>query len=198
MITSVRSATEFPSVRRNPSGVQKDHALDFNNDQALQQDSLRTILLVSSDDSLRPMIRAYLEHLGFAVISCTKAENASAIVSRAQAIQLLLIDLDSSGSEGLQLARELTGDRADLAAVIMAGPQLADGELRMMESSTWKMLRKPIRLPELLAVIQAFFARRRFSAHVPSHAQPIPISRALPAASVPPAPINFSLTRRRA
>jgi len=198
MNTSVRSATEFPSARGNTLGVQKDYALDSKNDHAIQQDSLRTILLVSSDDYLRPMIRAYLEHLGFAVISCTNVESASEIVSRTQAMQLLLIDLDSSGSEGLQLARELTGGRADLAAVIMAGPQHAGDELRMAESHTWKMLRKPIRLPELLAVIQAVFNRRRFSAQVPPHAQPTSIDRALRSASVPSAPMNLSLTPRRA
>jgi len=178
MNTSVRPATEFSSARGNPSGVQKDHALDSKNDQAIQQDSLRNILLVSSDDYLRPMIRAYLEHLGFAVISCTNVEIASEIVSRTQAMQLLLIDLDSSGSEGLQLARELTGGRTGLAAVIMAGPQHAHNELRMVERHTWKMLRKPIRLPELLAVIQGVRAPRSLS--------------------VPSAPRNLALTRRKA
>jgi DNA-binding NtrC family response regulator len=76
-------------------------------------------------------------------------------------MRLLLIDLDSSGSPGLELALELAGGRTDLAAVIMAGPQLADEELRMIERHTWKMLRKPIRLPELLGVIQGVFARQR-------------------------------------
>jgi DNA-binding response OmpR family regulator len=144
------------------------------------------------------MIRAYMEHLGFAVISCTNVESAFEIVSRTQAMQLLLIDVDSSGSKGLQLARELTGGRTDLAAVIMAGPQHADNELRMVESHTWKMLRKPIRLPELLGVIQGVFARQRFSAQVPPHAQPTPIVRAPRFASVPSAPRNLSLTRRKA
>ena len=201
MNTSVRSATELPSARGNLSMVERDHALDSNRDQAIQQNPLRTILVVSSDDYLRRMIRAFLEHLGFAVISCTNVESASEIVSRTEAMQLLLIDLDSSGSEGLLLARELTGGRADLAAVIMAGPQHVNDELRMVESHTWKMLRKPIRLPELLAVIQGVFARQRMnvSAEVPPHAL-TPIARALRSASVPSAPAtrNLSLTRRKA
>jgi DNA-binding response OmpR family regulator len=198
MNTSVRSATELPSARGIPSIVQKENAFNSNNGQAIQQDSLRTILLVSSDDSLRPMIRAYLEHMGFAVISCTKVENASAIVSRAPAIQLLVIDLDSSGSRGVDVALDLTGDRPDLAAVIMAGPQVAENELRMVKSHTCKMLRKPIRLPELLAVIQGVFARQRFSVQVPPHAQPAPIVRGPRFASVSSAPRNLSLTRRKA
>ena len=204
MNTTIRSATEFPSARGTPSIVQKDKALDSTSSQPIQQDSLRTILLVSSDDYLRPMIRAYLEHVGFAVISCTNLDSASEIVSRRQAIQLLIIDLDSSGSQGLEPALELTGARAGLATVIVAGPQPADHQMRMIESHTWKMLRKPIRLPELLAEIQGVFARQRLNvpAQLPLHAQPTPLPRAnaLRPASAPSARASKSLLpiRRKA
>lgn len=137
---------------------------------------MRAILMVSDDDYLRPMIRAFLEHLGFMVISCTGARHASEIVCRAPAVNLLLIDLQSSGSRGLELAIELAAIRNDLPAVILAACALQNDEIEIIESHAWKLLRKPLRLPELLAVIRAEFDRPALKTSAQRRPQPRPMA----------------------
>lgn len=117
------------------------------------------ILLVSNDDYLRPMVRAYLEHVGFAVISCADARRAPEIASRTPNLCLLLLDLSSSGPEGFEIALELEEMRAGMPAVIMSDRGLTDDEIEIVGHHTWKLLRKPLQLPELLAVIRQVFDR---------------------------------------
>lgn len=119
------------------------------------------ILLVSNDDYFRPMVRAYLEHVGFAVISCADARRAPEIASSTPNLSLLLLDLSSSGQEELQVALELEEIRAGMPAVIMSGCGLTDDEIEMVGHHPWRLLRKPLQLPELLAVIRQVFDRSK-------------------------------------
>lgn len=123
-----------------------------------------TILLLSNDDYLRPMIRAYLEHVGFAVISCTDALRASSIASNTEHLGLMLIDLDSSGAEALQVAFELQTVREGMPAVILSASGLTNDETDILDRHAWKLLRKPLQLPELLAVIRQILDRDKLQA----------------------------------
>ena len=119
------------------------------------------ILLVSNDDHLRPMVRAYLEHVGFAVICCADARRAPEIASSTPNLSLLLLDLSSTGPQGLQIAAELEVISAGMPAVIMSESRLKEDEMEIVGHHGWNLLTKPLQLTELLAVIRQVFNRNR-------------------------------------
>ncbi len=115
-----------------------------------------TILLVSNDN-FRVMVRAYLEHAGFAVVSGTDMRRAPEIASGTPDVSLLLLDLRSSGTEGLQIAVEMEEMRTEIPTVIMSGDVHTEQEAGIVDSHAWKLVRQPLRLPELLAAIRLLF-----------------------------------------
>jgi response regulator RpfG family c-di-GMP phosphodiesterase len=168
MEKSTHPVLEFPSSAlgkrsevpaKNPAPTMGSHPAGNVSAQGkgYRDPAERTILLVSNDDYLRQMVRAYLEHLGFGVISCTDAQRAQEIASSTREIHLLLFDFSSSIEEALQIALELTEIRAGIPAVMISGARLGEDEIKRVENHAWKLLRKPVRLPELLAVIQYAF-----------------------------------------
>jgi DNA-binding response OmpR family regulator len=167
-----------------------------------------TILIVSNDDSLRSMIRAYLEHLGFAVISCSDARRAPEIAHRCARVHLLLLDLGSLDGEGGQVAAELADWRAGMAALILSDRGLTTGEAALAAKHAWELMKKPLRLPDLLAAIRHALdrsERRRASqamTHFRSGRNVIPMPEAsihrYAARPSPLAPTQPVLARRRA
>lgn len=114
----------------------------------------RAILLVSSDDTFRSMLRAYLESPRYLVFSCTDASRASQVFHNSKGIDLLLIDLHQMGSPGLALAFELAAESADLPAVFITGPNTDSTVLSAIEQRGWNFLNKPVLLPRLFSLIQ--------------------------------------------
>jgi CheY-like chemotaxis protein len=81
-----------------------------------------TILLAEDDPLLRPLAKALLEKLGYAVLEGSDAPSALA-AARAHTgrIHLLVTDVVMPGPSGRELARELVGFRPDTKVLYVSG-----------------------------------------------------------------------------
>lgn len=112
-----------------------------------------TILLISNDDDHRVRTRAFLESKGFLVFSSADVKCASEVVFCARDVNLLIIDEDSLGARGLELASELTSNRRNIPVVILTGTLTPSEVFEEIRSRGWRRLRKLLPLTALLAVM---------------------------------------------
>jgi DNA-binding NtrC family response regulator len=119
-----------------------------------------TVLFVSDDDYFRATARAYLEHVGLSVRSCADPTRVPDLLVRKPAIDLLLVDVHAIGTAGRPLAAELAAFAADLPAIIISAPNGDNGALAAIPNRSWKILSKPVLLPELLEAIHAALGRK--------------------------------------
>jgi two-component system OmpR family response regulator len=116
------------------------------------------ILHVEDDASLQNLVRAALEHLGGYEV-CTAADGEQALAAaRAQPPQLLLLDLDLPGMNGIETLRALRGIEALRTTPVIFLTAAADpailAELRSLGVA--EVLPKPFRPRALVqAVAQA-------------------------------------------
>lgn len=81
-----------------------------------------TVLLVDDDPSLREVIEAILEHLGFTVLVATNGIEAVALFQKHQtSINCLLTDLSMEGMNGWDILVSLRKIKPDLPAIISSG-----------------------------------------------------------------------------
>ena len=82
----------------------------------------RTVLLVDDEADLRSMTREMLELVGFGVIEAADGEQALEALGRAESlVDLVLIDYDLPGMDGLETIQRLRGMRPGLAAYLLTG-----------------------------------------------------------------------------
>lgn len=124
-----------------------------------------TVLFVSDDDYLRSTTRAYLEHSGFQMRSCSEAARVPDLFFRKReagsAVDLLLMDVQAMGATGLRLAAELTCFKPELQVVVIAPPGTEEYDLGGITQRGWKFLNKPVYLPRLLGAIRSLLELRR-------------------------------------
>jgi len=142
--------------------------------------ALETVLFVSSDGYFRSMMRAYLEHVGYNVLSCAEPGQALPRFFRVAEIGLVLIDMDALGAAAASLlADQLTESRADLPVILIVGPGASDDTLSQIEQRGWRFQIKPLLLPELLEMIHCALRPRR-PAVVEEISRPSPAAKGKP------------------
>jgi DNA-binding NtrC family response regulator len=105
-----------------------------------------TILLADDDPHVRKVLGAYLERIGFLVLSAANGEEALGIARSFEGvIQVLISDVTMPGMLGTQLARELTRNRPEVKVLLVS----ATGVLPEEIDPGWAFLAKPFS-PDLL------------------------------------------------
>lgn len=118
-----------------------------------------TVLLVEDDRDLADTVTRYLEFEG---ISCHHASNGRAgyqLACEGQ-YQVLLLDLNLPGMDGLQLCQRLRENGDDTPILMLTARGELDDKLDGFNAGTDDYLVKPFALEELVARIQTL-ARRR-------------------------------------
>ena len=120
------------------------------------------VLHVEDDVSQQSLVRITLERAGIYKV-CSAGDAGQAIdLARAQAPQLLLLDLDLPGMDGVAALRGLRGLEGlrDVPAVFLtaAGPERMDDELRAL--GVREVLGKPFSPRVLLRTIDRVLADR--------------------------------------
>ena len=110
----------------------------------------RTVLLLSEDEPLRLMLRGYLEHVGYMVLSCKAAPNVFPILGGRHRVDLLVVDGSRLGGSLPDLAEKLTSDYPHLPVISIHGAAEEDNA----EQHGWKALHKPLALPDVLCSIR--------------------------------------------
>jgi DNA-binding NtrC family response regulator len=121
----------------------------------------KTVLFVSGDEYLRTTMRAYMEHVGYQVRCCADAARVPEMFFHGAGADLLLMDLHLLGATGLRLAAELTGFAPDLPVIAICAPAQDMRGFSGVTPQSWRFLRKPVVLPELLGLIRNALERRQ-------------------------------------
>lgn len=117
------------------------------------------VLVVEDDPDMLSLIKAGLETAAHEVTTCRTAERALAVV-REQAFDLLLLDVELPGRDGLSVLREVRQRKSHVPVIIITGGRTStEDRVRGLDAGADDYLIKPFPLPELLARIRA--VRRR-------------------------------------
>jgi len=111
------------------------------------------IQIVTADGNLRRLLRSFLEHAGFDVVCCADVDQGAAACSNERETDLLLVDLDSLGGPALRLALSLTEHRQGLPVVALHGADSGSELRRAAKEHRWRLVLKPVLVPQLLGVI---------------------------------------------
>lgn len=145
------SLSSCSAPRTNTAG---NPGRNVGNEEGRRSDDVKSILIVSQDDDLRPMIRSFLEHLGFAAFSCADASHALQILSGDNAVHLLLLDANTLGAAGVALAAQCADEYPQLPVIVLKDAEEDDGDLQSIACRGWVQLRRPVQLPDVLGAIQ--------------------------------------------
>jgi two-component system, OmpR family, response regulator len=118
------------------------------------------ILVVDDDPRIRTMLSRYLEDEGFAVALAENGETFRAELARAPA-DVVLLDINLPGEDGLTLARELRARDADIGIVMLTGRGDVIDRVVGLEVGADDYIPKPFHLREVLARIKTVLRRSR-------------------------------------
>lgn len=114
-----------------------------------------TVLLVSDDDSLRAILRAYLEHVGKRVRCCADAAHVPELFVRSASLDLLLVDISWAEAPELRLAAELTAQFPELPVIVLCAESQTLAKIAEGCPKGWRLVSRPVTLPDLLGLIRS-------------------------------------------
>jgi DNA-binding response OmpR family regulator len=115
------------------------------------------ILVVDDDPRVRDLLSRYLEGEGFTVASVENGEAMRQRMAHA-AVDLVMLDLNLPGEDGLSLARELR-TTSDVAIIMITGKGDPIDRVVGLEIGADDYIPKPFELREVLARIRAVLRR---------------------------------------
>lgn len=121
-------------------------------------EKLLRIGIVEDNDDLRDSLTEVLRSLGHLVTAFTCAED-TADLTVTEAIDLMLLDLNLPGEDGLSLAARLKRVQPGLRVIMMSTRTAVDERVRGYEIGADLYLPKPVSESELIAAVRAL-ARR--------------------------------------
>ena len=118
------------------------------------------ILVVDDDPRIRTMLSRYLDDEGFAVALAENGASFRAELARAPA-DVVLLDINLPGEDGLTLARELRGRDPDIGIIMLTGRGDVIDRVVGLEVGADDYIPKPFHLREVLARIKTVLRRSR-------------------------------------
>lgn len=121
-------------------------------------DTNNTILVCDDEADIREMLNEYLTLKGYTVI---EAQNAADLREKLDfaAVDLILLDINMPGEDGLSVLRSLSGKAAPAVIMLTAAGDVVD-RIIGLEFGADDYLGKPVDLRELEARIKAVLRRR--------------------------------------
>jgi PAS domain S-box-containing protein len=117
------------------------------------------VLVVDDHEDVREVIVAYLETLGYDVVQASSGRTAlDFLCENSKAVDLLIADYAMPEMSGIELVRAVRAQNPTLPVVIVTGyAETGDFDDRRLDAV---LLKKPFRMNELGATIEAALARR--------------------------------------
>jgi DNA-binding response OmpR family regulator len=132
----------------------------------------RKILLVEDDRTLRQALAFNLSREGYELVSAADGETALGI-ARAQALDLILLDVMLPGMSGIEVLRTLRREGRDTPVIILSAKGDEIDRVVGLKVGADDYIAKPFSRPELLARIEAVLRRNRRSTAEPEVAETI-------------------------
>ncbi len=120
------------------------------------------VLVVDDEPALRDMFRESLADRGFAVSTAADGQEGLAIL-RAQAFDVVLLDLKMPRLDGLGLLRKVKEEEMEAEVIILTANAELDTAIEAMKLGAFDYLTKPCRLHEMEVVLRKAFDRRQLA-----------------------------------
>src|SRR6202163_2707877 len=118
---------------------------------------MKTVLVVEDEPQIAQIVRDYLQHAGFAVLTATDGAEALAL-GRERTPDLLVLDLGLPGMDGLDVARRLRRD-TDIPIIMLTARVEESDRLRGLEIGADDYVTKPFSPREVVARVRAVLRR---------------------------------------
>lgn len=123
-----------------------------------------SILVVEDDPRMAGVLRRHLTRAGYAVSVAANGSETRRLY-RHDGADLVLLDLNLGGEDGMDLARELVASTA-AAVMIVTGRHDLQDRIDGLDAGADDYITKPFEVEELLARIRAVLRRHTFEASV--------------------------------
>jgi CheY-like chemotaxis protein len=90
---------------------------------------MKKILVVDDRESMRGLLKVFVEKLGFYFLSASDGQKALDIINADQEIGLVLSDLEMPGTDGYQLLIGLKKGNFKIPLIVMSGKMLEKADL---------------------------------------------------------------------
>lgn len=116
------------------------------------------LLVAESDEPLGALLRQGLDTERYEIEIASDAPTAESLAALPQ-IDLLILDLDFAGTDGMEVLRRVRSRRANFPIVILAHRDRIDDQVHAFDCGADDFLLKPFAMPELLARVRALLRR---------------------------------------
>ncbi len=106
------------------------------------------ILVVDDDEEVRVIVAEFLEDFGYQVVQAEGGTSALRLIDKLPSLRLLITDIRMPDMSGFELADLATARQSGLKIILISGYFVA-------QQVTRRFLRKPFRMKELQAAVQA-------------------------------------------
>ena len=106
------------------------------------------ILIVDDDSEVRVIVAEFLEDFGYRVLQASGGAEALSLLAQTPDVRMLITDVRMPDMSGLELADLATQRQGDLKVILISG-------YFMPQQVERRFLRKPFRMKELEAAVQA-------------------------------------------
>lgn len=130
------------------------------------------VLVIEDDATLGPALQEFLAGQGYAVDRLKEGEQVPGAVS-AEAYDLMLLDLNLPGINGLEVLRRLRREGEQVPVLILTARDAVEDRVAGLDAGADDYVTKPFELAELAARVRAFARRRTGQAQPQLEAGPL-------------------------
>ena len=121
-------------------------------------DKPHRILIVDDDDDTLTNLSDILSDVGYEIATACDGQIALEKVTSSESantsqFDLCLLDFKMPGMDGVELLEKIHAENPKLRAIMITAYAGNDGVQRALAAGTWKVLRKPVDIEALLAII---------------------------------------------
>lgn len=150
--------TGFGRIARGGRGTQVPRFNPFRPDE--MHNNNPHVMVVEDDPVVRTMLTSYLARQGFDVSALEDGDAVHAALAQ-RAADVVLLDINLPGKDGLELTRELRGGSSDVGIILISARTKSVDRVIGLEVGADDYIGKPFNLREVVARVNALLRRKR-------------------------------------
>ena len=124
-----------------------------------------TILVVDDDPDIREVLRDRLESLGCRVLLAPSGQAGIELLEK-QSPQMVLLDIEMPGMNGLEVLKEIRRREIDVTVVMITAYGTVDRAVQAMKDGAYDFIPKPFEPDHIALIVQKAFERERLKREV--------------------------------